>query len=74
MIPFIEEILEADRKAPRKQRRTAHRIWSRLRAEHAEVEIAESTVRRYVRMRKQEMGLARAEVFVRQSYRSYGFR
>ena len=27
-IPFIEQMLEADRKAPRKQRHTAHRIWS----------------------------------------------
>ena len=35
--PFIEEMLEADRKAPRKQRHTAHRIWSRLKAEHPEV-------------------------------------
>lgn len=29
VIPWIEGILEADRKAPRKQRHTAHRIWSR---------------------------------------------
>ena len=69
VIAFIEEMLEADRKAPRKQRHTAHRVWSRLKAEHPEVEIAESTVRRYVRMRKEEMGLAQAEVFVPQSYR-----
>src|SRR3954447_13160807 len=27
---FVEAILEADRKAPRKQRHTAHRIWVRL--------------------------------------------
>lgn len=67
-IPFIEQMLEADRKAPRKQRHTAHRIWRRLKAEHPEVDIAESTVRRYVRVRKQELGLARAEVFVPQSY------
>ena len=26
VIPFIEEMLEADRKAPRKQRHTAHRV------------------------------------------------
>src|SRR2546422_7900019 len=32
-IPFINDILEADRKAPRKQRHTAHRIWTRLRRE-----------------------------------------
>jgi hypothetical protein len=30
VIPFIEGMLEADRKAPRKQRHTAHRIWCRL--------------------------------------------
>jgi hypothetical protein len=32
--PAIEKMLEADRTAPRKQRHTAHRIWTRLRAEH----------------------------------------
>jgi transposase len=66
---FIDEILEADRKAPRKQRHTAHRIWVRLRKERAEVEIAESTVRRYVRERKRELGLKGGETFVPQSYR-----
>ena len=30
---FIDAILELDRKAPRKQRHTAHRIWERLQAE-----------------------------------------
>jgi hypothetical protein len=69
VIPFIEQMLEADRKAPRKQRHTAHRIWCRLKAEHPEIEIAESTVRRYVGMRKQELGLGRTEVYVPQSYR-----
>ena len=68
-LPFIEEMLEADRKAPRKQRHTAHRIWSRLKAEHPGIDIAESTVRRYVRVRKQELGLAQSEIFVPQSYR-----
>ena len=72
VIPFIEEMLEADRKAPRKQRHTAHRIWCRLKAEHPEAEIAESPVRRYVRLRKQEMSLARAEVFVPQNYYRWG--
>jgi transposase len=68
-VAFIEGMLEADRKAPRKQRHTAHRIWCRLKAEHPGIDIAESTVRRYVRLRKQELGLAQAEVFVPQSYR-----
>ena len=69
LVPWIEEMLEADRKAPRKQRHTAHRIWCRLKAEHPEVDVAESTVRRYVRFRKQELGLGQAEVFIPQSYR-----
>jgi transposase len=66
---FIDGILEADRKAPRKQRHTAHRIWRRIRRERPECEIGESTVRRYVRARRQEMGLlGKAEVFIEQSY------
>ena len=31
VIPFINAILEADRKAPRKQRHTSHRIYQRIR-------------------------------------------
>lgn len=66
---FIDGILESDRKAPRKQRHTAHRIWGRLRKEMPEIEVVESTVRRYVRQRKREMGLKGGETFVPQSYR-----
>src|SRR5581483_11634252 len=65
---FIEEILEADRRAPRKQRHTARRIWARLRQEHPEWPLAESTVRQYVRGRKQALGLLRRETFVPQQY------
>jgi len=65
---FIDGILAADRKAPRKQRHTAHRIWVRLRAEMAEVRVAECTVRRYVHERKRQMGLSGGETFVPQSY------
>jgi transposase len=65
---FIDEILEADRQAPRKQRHTAHRIHERLRQERVEHRIAESTVRRYVRERKAALGLLRRETFVPQSY------
>ena len=43
-IPFVDAILTADRKAPRKQRHTAHRIYDRLRVEMASVSVAESTV------------------------------
>jgi transposase len=66
---FIDGILESDRKAPRKQRHTAHRIWVRLRKEKPEIEVAECTVRRYVRQRKRELGLKGGETFVPQSYR-----
>src|SRR5712692_4489627 len=64
----IERMLEADRQAPRKQRHTAHRIWTRLREEHPELLVAEPTVRRYVGQRKRELGLNGREVFVPQSY------
>jgi len=67
-LPFIDAILEADRRAPRKQRHTAHRIWTRLRQEKPEIVVGESTVREYVRQRKQAMGLLGHEVFVAQSY------
>lgn len=66
---FIDEILQADRKAPRKQRHTAHRIWMRLRQEMPAVALAESTVRQYVPKRKRELGLAGGETFIPQSYR-----
>lgn len=54
---FIDAILEADRRAPRKQRHTAHRIWVRLSEERPDSRSAESTVRRYVRERKRALGL-----------------
>jgi transposase len=66
---FIDEILEADRQAPRKQRHTAHRIWVRITRERSSSPIAESTVRRYVRQRKRTLGLrVVAEAFVPQQY------
>jgi transposase len=65
---FIDEMLRADQQAPRKQRHTAHRIWGRLRQEHPEYEVSEITVRRYVRRRKEQMGLEKRETFVPQVY------
>lgn len=64
----IDRMLEADREAPRKQRHTAHRIWTRLREENPEHPVSEPTVRRYVQRRKRELGLSGREVFVPQSY------
>ena len=67
-VAFIDAILEADRKAPRKQRHTAKRIWERMRVEVPGCTAAERTVRQYVERRKQELGFARRETFVPQSY------
>jgi transposase len=51
---WIDEILEADKKAPIKQRHTARRIYQRLVDEHDAV-VAESTVRAYVGRRRREL-------------------
>ena len=68
LVPFVEAILEADRRAPRKQRHTAHRIWQRILAERPEQKVAEVTVRQYVRERKAELGWSTRAVCVPQSY------
>ena len=65
---FVDRVLEADKSAPRKQRHTAHRIWCRIRAEMPTVEVAESTIRGYVRQRKIELALLHHETFIPQSY------
>lgn len=64
----IEQILLLDVGAPRKQRHTAHRIWTRLKEELPEHPVGEPTVRRYVAQRKRELGLTGREVFIPQSY------
>ena len=66
----IEQMLASDVKAPRKQRHTAHRIWMRLCHEHPDHPVGEATVRRYVQVRKRELGLIGREVFVPR-YQSY---
>lgn len=65
---FIDGILEADRRAPRRQRHTAHRIWVRIGKEYPQYQVSEPTVRQYVRERKAALGLLRRETFVPQSY------
>src|SRR2546428_9895147 len=65
---FIDAILEADQRAPRKQRHTAHRIYARIGADLPDCTIAESTVRRHVRERKAALGGLRRETVVPQSY------
>lgn len=68
VMPFIDKILEADQKAPRKQRHTARRIWQRIKAEMPGHAIAEPTVRQYVRQKKRAMGVSCATVCVPQQY------
>jgi len=60
--PVIDGILRADRRAPRKQRHTARRIWQRLVEEHG-AEVSERQVCRYVHARRRELGEV-GEVFV----------
>jgi hypothetical protein len=55
-VEFIDAILEADRKAPRKQRHTAHRIWTRIGHALPACKIAERTVRENVHDRKIALG------------------
>jgi hypothetical protein len=45
VIEFIDEFLQMDQHAPRKQRHTAHCIWERIREERPEFRVSESTVR-----------------------------
>jgi transposase len=66
--PFIEAMLVADKTAPRKQRHTAHRIWTRLCQEVPQYPVAQSTVRTYVRKRKWALGLAGTQICVPQCY------
>jgi hypothetical protein len=56
--------LLADRAAPPKQRHSARRIWRRL-VEERGAGVAEVTVRRHVRARRRELGMA-GEAFVPQ--------
>jgi len=65
---YIDTILETDRNAPRKQRHTAHRIYERIRTELPDYQLAEVTVRSYVRKRRQELGWSTRATCVPQSY------
>ncbi|HTT27614.1 MAG TPA: IS21 family transposase [Solirubrobacteraceae bacterium] len=60
--PVIDAWLEADRKAPRKQRHSARRIWQRLVEEHG-AEVSERQVCRYVHDKRRELSDV-GEVFV----------
>ncbi|MBT4644102.1 MAG: IS21 family transposase [Deltaproteobacteria bacterium] len=66
MDPFantVEQWLTEDRSSPKKQRHTAKRIFDRLVAEHGFTG-GESTVRRWVRLKKRELGFDTTEAMV----------
>ena len=65
--PIIERWLEEDKKAPRKQRHTARRVWQRLVEEHG-ADVGESTVRRYVAEVRARQDFPLAEVAVPQHH------
>ena len=67
-VGFIDRILGEDERARRKQRHTAHRVYTRIMAELPGCSVSEASVRRYVRKRKHELGLAKRETYVPQSY------
>lgn len=67
-VAFIDGILEADRKAPRKQRHTARRVWQRIQEELPDCKICQRTVRQYVHDRKRALGILERETYVPQSY------
>ena len=52
---------------PRKQRHTARRIWARLLDEEG-AQVAESTVRAFVRATKAELGVQLTPVFIPQTH------
>jgi 2-isopropylmalate synthase len=60
---LIDRLLEEDSKVPRKDRQTARRIRERICEERPDSRIAESTVRRYVRLRRLDLNLNASESF-----------
>lgn len=64
---FIDQVLEADKRAPRKQRHTAKRIYTRIKEELL-LDVSESTVRKYVQERKRQLRFLIQEAFVPQEH------
>lgn len=67
LAPYFEAIdawLEDDRKAPRKQRHTAKRIYERLREEHGEFDASYRLVAEYVADRKKQLNLKKEEGYI----------
>lgn len=61
---LIDGWLTEDLTAPRDQRHTAHRIYQRLLNEHWATDLVESSVRRYVRLRREVVAPKPPDVFL----------
>ncbi len=64
---MIDRWLIEDQKQPRKQRHTANRVYRRL-ATECDFVGGESTVRRYVRLRRADLGIGKNEPMVPMAY------
>ncbi len=62
--PLIDSWLEEDKKAPRKQRHTAKRIFNRLKAEAEGFSCSYRLVASYVARKKKELRLSRQEGYI----------
>lgn len=62
--PLIDEWLQADRLAPRKQRHTAKRVYKRLGTEAADFNCSYRLVAMYVKERKEEFHLKKTEGYL----------
>lgn len=61
---LIDQWLEADKKAPRKQRHTAKRVFRRLQDEAESFDCSYSLVAEYVREKKKELNLKKPEGYI----------
>lgn len=62
--PLIDGWLIADKKAPRKQRHTAQRVFERLCRETSGFNVSYRTVAKYVAVKKEELKLAKKDAYV----------
>ena len=60
----IDSWLEADRKAPRKQRHTAKRVFNRLEETYPHLDVSYRLVAEYVAQKKEQLNLKKAEGYI----------
>ena len=62
--PLIDEWLQADKLAPRKQRHTAKRVFSRLKEETNDFDCSYRLVALYVKQKKEELRLKKSQGYI----------